>query len=168
MNKPSIERLRETLLLNPESGELFHKETRSWYAKKGVRAGHVGPKGYRVVNIDRKPAKAHHIVFALTHGRWPEGQIDHINGNRDDNRPCNLREATPSQNAMNRGLQPNNKSGHKGIFWNAAAQRWVVTVTTCGKPTANRFRTLDEAISARAKMVRERHREFANPEGRRA
>jgi hypothetical protein len=66
----------------------------------GPITNHAG-KVYWHIQIDGKKIKRSHIVFCLTHGRWPVGQIDHINGDSADDRASNLREATPTQNAWN-------------------------------------------------------------------
>ena len=59
--------------------------------------------------------------------------IDHINGNTLDNRSCNLREATISQNEMNSKTQKNNKSGFKGVYWSKHNKKWEVRITINGK-----------------------------------
>lgn len=104
MNRPAVDRLLE--LFSHEGGRLFwqwfnryHPDT---YQKEAgsVRIGRHG-QGRWVVKIGGRPYWRAHIVFAMTHGRWPEGQIDHINGNALDDRPENLRDVTPTQNAWN-------------------------------------------------------------------
>ena len=62
--------------------------------------------------------------MAMTNGLWPFGEIDHVNGNRADNRLCNLREVTHQQNCMNRSKASNNKSGYVGVSWHEGAQKW--------------------------------------------
>jgi len=49
---------------------------------------------------------------------------DHINGDRLDNRRCNLRSATRAQNAVNRPKQVNNTSGFKGVTWHKRIGKW--------------------------------------------
>lgn len=51
-------------------------------------------------------------------------QVDHINGDRLDNRKCNLRICSPAQNSVNRGKNKNNKSGYKGVCWDSNAEKW--------------------------------------------
>jgi len=126
---PSCERLRELMRLDAETGKLYWTKQRRG-STSGNEVGCVGPHGYRVTSVDDVPYRAHRIVWALHTGAWPTADIDHINGVKDDNRPCNLREATPSQNAANKPLLPSNKSGFRGVSWNARRRKWRVDVTT--------------------------------------
>ncbi|MGH4944573.1 HNH endonuclease signature motif containing protein [Klebsiella pneumoniae] len=67
----------------------------------GNKAGTVDAKGYRVIKLLGTPHKAHRIIWALSHGQYPEGFIDHINGMTDDNRIGNLRVVDFVTNAQN-------------------------------------------------------------------
>jgi hypothetical protein len=65
---------------------------------------------------------------------FPNGlQVDHINGNKLDNRKCNLRLATNSQNHCNRGKQANNTSGYKGVSWHKQANKWNARIVLLGR-----------------------------------
>lgn len=58
----------------------------------------------------------HRVVWLITHNEWPKHHLDHINGDKSDNRLSNLREATPSQNGANSEISKNNSSGWKGVY----------------------------------------------------
>jgi hypothetical protein len=60
--------------------------------KAGEIAGHVKADGYRYIEIDGVEYKACDLAWLYVHGAWPIGEIQHINGNRDDNRLVNLRD----------------------------------------------------------------------------
>lgn len=110
-----IEFLRAILESDPKTGVLtWRARPRSHFKQQwtyerwkwrfeGKRAGHVGVNGYRHLNlgVELGSFKAHRIVWALAHGKWPDLTIDHINGERDDNRLENLREAPPLQQGQN-------------------------------------------------------------------
>ena len=117
---------------SPEWAGGVFQTARDWRAWNTCRAGTVagapGSGGYRYVNLtfDGKPRRmlAHRVVWALATGAWPEVEIDHRNGIRDDNRLSNLREATRSQNKHNVGLSRRNTSGLRGVSWFRAGGRW--------------------------------------------
>ena len=99
----TAERLREVLDYNPQTGELV------WLVnpprKKefiGKRAGYRHAAGYLSVGVDKEVFLAHRLAWLHVHGRWPEGQIDHINGDRSDNRIENLRDVPQQVNLQNR------------------------------------------------------------------
>jgi predicted RNase H-like HicB family nuclease len=77
-------------------------------------------------------------------------QVDHINRNRLDNRKCNLRIVTNSQNNMNVPAKKNNKLGYKGVYRSTDNNSWVACLRYEGKLVLNkRFKTLEEALKAR-------------------
>lgn len=126
-----IDQLHELFRLD-ENGFLHWNQSASG-RKKGQPAGSVNSEGYRLIGYGGNTHKAHRIIFAMTHGRWPAAEIDHINGNRDDNRPCNLREATRDQNSKNQSRYRNNTSGVPGVTWSKAHSRWRVTLQANGR-----------------------------------
>ncbi len=114
----SIGRLSDLLHYDAYSGDLFWKERSpdgNGFNEKyaGQKAGGLNPFGYRLVRIDGVKLMCHRVVWAMAYGEWPEKTIDHINGNRSDNRLQNLRLADWSQNCTNR--RPLSSSGYKGV-----------------------------------------------------
>lgn len=84
-------------------------------------------------------------------GDVPKGvDVDHINGNRLDNRRCNLRKATRSQNAINRVRRdPRNTSGYRGVTFNKPWGKWVAKIGhTTGRQHLGGFQTAEEAARA--------------------
>ena len=71
--------------------------------------------GYLTINIFRKPTQTHRLIFLYMTGEFPEYDVDHINGNRTDNRWCNLREVTRIENLHNVGLRKDNSTGYQGV-----------------------------------------------------
>jgi len=95
-------------------------------------AGSIHKTGYRHVTWMNKVHKVHRLIFLLEHGYLPK-EIDHINGDRQDNRLENLREATRSENQFNKAMCSNNTSGFRGVNWHKHSKSWVVRVCTKGK-----------------------------------
>lgn len=93
--------------LKYDNGRLIRKSN-------GDTAGWVCDRGYINLEICGKRFKAHRVVFYMHYGYMPD-YIDHINGVRHDNRIENLREATLSQNGMNKKVSPRNSLGLKGV-----------------------------------------------------
>lgn len=84
--------------------------------------------GYIYIRLGGSIYPAHRLAWLYMTGKWPENQIDHINGIKNDNRFCNLREATMSNNMMNRGIFKNNTSGFKGVSYKGKKWRARCTV----------------------------------------
>lgn len=120
----TYERAHERLRHDSESGELIWKVDFWKKVKAGKVAGDRYRNGYRRVCIDSQDYLAHRVVWLMAYGEWPEAEIDHINGVRDDNRLNNLRLATSAQNKQNVGLKSNNKSGFQGVTWFKKARTW--------------------------------------------
>lgn len=118
--------------------------------------------GYLKSTIRGKGYLAHRVIWALQTGAWPKGEIDHINGNRADNRWCNLRVVTRQENMRNQARSSRNKTGVIGIFWVAENKRWRAYISGAdGSRILGHFRTKSEAIAAR-KAAEERLGYHAN------
>lgn len=117
-----------------ETGELFWKVDRSQRVRAGDRAGHVQNNGYRVIGIGGSNYKEHRLAWILFHGVDTSMRIDHINGDRSDNRIVNLRECTNMQNNNNRGASRFSKSGYRGVTRvTCQKELWQATIRANGK-----------------------------------
>ncbi len=104
--------------------------------------------GYLSGRIFRTLYRAHRIGWLLHYGEWPTHQIDHINGDRSDNRMINLRDVAASDNRKNQRLRSDNSSGTFGVDWDKNRQKWSARI---GHKYLGRFESKDDAIAARAR-----------------
>jgi hypothetical protein len=160
---PSPEMLRKVLDYDPETGFLTWKERgvdtfkKASYALRwnrryaGMRAfTHTTTNGYKVGMVFGLVMLAHKVAFAIHHGRYPERQIDHINGDKTDNRALNLRDVSCGENAKNKPIGKRNTSGHMNITWDRVRSQWEVRVKTEKRAVfVGRFRCLNQAVAAR-------------------
>lgn len=169
--------LRQLIDYNPETGELTWRprtpdmftegdagyrrartpehKCANWNAKLAGKPAFTSftTQGYRqgtIRQIRASPLKAHRVAWAIYHGEWPDGVIDHINGDRADNRIANLRDIPQTLNLRNAKRPRNNTSGYPGISWFTQTSRWHVRVPGHnGTGHVGFFKTLDEAVAAR-------------------
>lgn len=133
MEKLTYEAVSRLLSYDPETGLLRWTVNRT----RGVKAGDVAgclwkTTGYWRVSLFGRAVGAHRIAWLLTHGVWPEQFIDHINGDPLDNRLCNLRPASNSQNQANRKVV-RTTSRIKGVTWNKHCSKWQAAIKKDGK-----------------------------------
>lgn len=141
------DRLKQLLEYNPDTGGFRWVVTKG-RAKAGAWAGATDAYGYRVIRIDGVLYKAHRLAWLYTHGKWPEGLVDHINRVPGDNRLRNLREVTQSENMHNAAR--NTKSGVPGVRWRAERNKWVAQIRVGYRHhVIGSFACKDEAIRAR-------------------
>ena len=107
-------RLKELLHYEPDTG-WFTWRIHSSMAKPGERAGGGHGLGYRSIGLDYKKYLEHTLAVLYMTGAWPTHEVDHINRDKSDNRWCNLREATRSQNGHNKGLSRRSSTGFPGV-----------------------------------------------------
>lgn len=115
--------------------------------------------GYFCVGLHKKEfhkiVKIHKLMgIHFLNNKYKEGfVIDHIDGNRTNNSISNLRWVKKSQNEINSKIGRNNKSGYKGVCFDITHNRWLSFWEENGKQKIKRFKTKEEAIEYRRKMV---------------
>lgn len=112
---PPIYAIREALEYDEYTGIVVWKVKKANRIKAGAVAGGIHADGYLKISFNNKNHMLHRMIWALHYGEWPSEQIDHINGIRTDNRLCNLRLATHSENAKNAGRVSLGVCGRKGV-----------------------------------------------------
>jgi len=151
---PSVHEIRQVLDYDTETGVFLFKD--------GSPAGHLCPKGYRIIRIYGRNYRAGRLAFKLAIGHDPEHEVDHINGNRSDDKAWNLRDATRSENNRNHRLRRDNASGFKGVSMEKRTGRYRALITAGGKQQSlGYFETAEQAHKAYATAAFEMHKGFA-------
>ena len=128
-----VERIRNVLAYNAETGELVWRVTLSNRAPAGQRAGNLS-QGYRDLAVDGIRLRATTAIWLIVFGRFPRGLIDHRNGRRGDDWLLNLREATYQENARNVRRHFDNHSGFKGVtFHHGRSRPWQARIFIAGR-----------------------------------
>ena len=155
----TAERLRELFAYDSSTGLFTRKVSTTNRVKVGDVAGSPNQKGYINIMVDGRLYPAHRLAWLYEHGIWPQGQIDHINGVKADNRIANLREATNGQNKQNmRSARADNGSGLLGVRWHDRDQRWHARIMLDGKAKhLGSFGSSEEAQAAYLAAKRELH-----------
>lgn len=167
MAHPTQARVREYFNYDPATGDLIVRERPrdefdpASYARHLKRVGK--PSGcfreYWKVCVDGEYFLSHKIIWLHIFGEWityPDFEIDHVNGDRSDNRIGNLRKVTKSMNQRNGSMRVNNSSGVIGVNWVTSKRRWVARIWDGPHHRfLGQFKNLGDAAVARAKAERE-------------
>ena len=113
------ERLKE--LFDYQDGTFIRRSTGAQIV------ANFGVKRYLRVFVDGKPRSLHRMIYLWHHGHLPK-TLDHIDGDRANNKIENLREATQQQNCLNRKHHSNSKSPYKNVYWHQAMNKWTVVM----------------------------------------
>lgn len=134
--------LTKVLDCNSETGEFIWKISPSRNIKVGTRAGIVNKTGYsysyRLISINNIRYKAGRLAwfYHYHYGEWPSDEtprIDHINGNRPDDRIVNLRQVTDEQNSRNQKVRSTNTSERTGVQFHKPRGKWIAVIRNNGK-----------------------------------
>ena len=162
------ERLKEVFDYIVDTGELRWRVSRdSGFRKGAIKAGTLSgcvckSTGYLIIDYNKRKYKAHRLVWIYVNGVIPDGLlIDHVDGDKTNNRVSNLRLCTPQDNVRNTGIRKDNTSGYKGVSWSVQKQRWVAQTSVNGKKQhLGYYLTEEKAVSAYEKFCLETHGEF--------
>lgn len=149
----TAQRLRSLLTYDPDAGTFTWRVDRGGGARHGDIAGSSDQTGYVRIWIDRNRYLAHRLAWLYVHGEWPKHHLDHKNRDRSDNRISNLRQASPTQNAINRKLP-------QGVH--PVGNRFQARISVDGdRRHLGCFSTPEAAHAAYVAALRDLHGEFA-------
>lgn len=157
---PSPTRLNEVMNYDRDTGIVIYRAATSSRTKVGAVAGCLRPDGYLAIKVDGYRTLLHRAVIAMTSGEWPKGVVDHINGDRSDNRLCNLRVVSHMGNIQNqrRPQKSNKTSGLLGASWHQPSQKWQSKISVnCVITHLGLFDTPEEAHGAYVEAKRRIH-----------
>ncbi len=158
MPELAYDRLHEVLNYDPTTGIFTWKIKTAKCTQIGAVAGCIEKRiGYTTIGVDRRIHRAHRLAWFYMTGKWPVKFIDHINGQKSDNRFENLREVFEDGNSQNiRKPNKRNKSGFMGVI--RFQNKWRASVTVQRKTRRiGDYNTPEEAHQAYLKAKREYH-----------
>jgi hypothetical protein len=155
----TLEEARQHLNFDPDTGIFRWNKAKGRHVNAGDVAGSVHKSGYRRIGICGALVYAHRLAWLMHYGEEPADMIDHLNGNRDDNRIANLRDANAMINSQNSPRRkPNRSSGLVGVFADANEATWSVQITFMGKAVrTGSFATIEEAHERYLELKRRLH-----------
>lgn len=157
----TAERLREVLHYDSETGAFTWNIALSNRAPVGTAAGSKSRHtGYTSISVDGALFRAHRLAWLYMTGEWPERFVDHINGDRSDNRWCNLRAADGTLNQQNlRAARGDTHSGMLGVYrTDKKSSPWRASINIDGKDKhLGNFATKEDAHRAYLDAKRAEH-----------
>lgn len=147
MIEMDLDYVRSVLRYDPETGDLIRIKINCHPHLVGKLATQLHRSGYLRVRMQTRAFTAHRVCWAMCYGEWPEKQVDHINGDRTDNRICNLRLADNSENQQNRPSKSWGITGLRGVT--VKKGRFISRIKVDGKFThIGTFDTAEQAHAA--------------------
>lgn len=148
MSDLTADYLRHLLHYDPLTGIWTWINPRSSKLRPGDRAGSIQTKGYLYIKIDGRSYIAARLAFLYMTGELPKDEVDHINRVQSDDRWENLRQATRSQNNLNRDYT--GASGQKGVYRHSQNNRWIAQYD---RIYIGSYPTVEEATAARDAFI---------------
>lgn len=162
MAKLAATRVRELLTYDPLTGIFRWRAWRAGRAKAGTIAGSLDSSGYRQIRVDGRLYLAHRLAWLYVHGRFPRGDLDHWDLDRDNNALENLRPCNQSENNANTRVRSDNVLGRKGVTYDSDRKRYRARIRKRGRIYhLGWFTKIEDAAAAYAVAANLYYRKFA-------
>ena len=153
--------VKKLFYYDAESGMLIWRNGNGRNVKPWQQVKAPNGNGYYTAKINGKSYLVHRLAWLYMTGEMPINDIDHINGIVIDNRLCNLRQATASENLKNARIRNDNKSGEKGVCFDINRKKWMASASLNGKNKfLGRFDNLQDASDAYQSFAKLHHGDF--------
>lgn len=160
MRTMTQERLKEVFDYVESTGSLVWRVRTGGTSVPGRQAGTFDERGYIRIGVDGGIYRAHRLIWMYVHGVWPSGEIDHLDGDKSNNRLENLRDVTRSINQQNlRNPHKRGGSGSLGVSEHRETGKWRSRIWVDGKnKSLGLYKSKDEAHAAYVTAKRELHK----------
>lgn len=155
----NIEQAKKHIVYDPKTGLVKWVDNKKNRKIVGWFCGYDHGNGYKQISVFGSRIFVHRLAWAFVYGEHPNGIIDHINGNRSDNRIGNLRCVSDLENNQNI-VKPTkaSKTGVRGVHFSSRRNRWIAQITVNGKNShLGCFMNLEEAKQAYMKAKKQFH-----------
>lgn len=161
VNDITYDQLVASVTYDAQAG-VFYRASSLGGVSIGSIAGGLHANGYVMMNVSKRKVLAHRMAWLWVYGYLPNAEIDHINGNKADNRISNLRIASRCENQMNVAITVANTSGIKGVCYNKLASKWQAYIQANNKRHyLGLFSSKENAAEAYRVAEKQLHGEFA-------
>lgn len=157
--RPTADIVRRIFWYDEFTGNLIYRQRIARNVHPGLIAGRINVNGYRDICVDERSYRAHRIIWLYKTGRWPAGVIDHIDGDRLNNRWCNLRDVSPAINVQNqRRASKRSSTGFLGVYYHERSRGFIARIFINGiRHQLGVFRTKEAAHDAYVLAKRRLH-----------
>ena len=143
------EELKKIFIYDYDTG-IFKRISKRCGTSIDGKVGNVMPCGYLRIKVNGKLYLAHRLVFLYVNGKFPDKEVDHIDGVRLNNKWLNLREVSKNDNLINKGIYSNSSSGITGVNWHKQHRKWAAIICINGKRKhLGLFNEIEEAKKCR-------------------
>ena len=157
-DKATEDQIHKKLVYFPDTGGVEWNENAIHISRKGKRAGMLSEQGYYRISVNGKLLFAHRIAWFLYHGQWPLWEIDHIDGDRTNNKIENLRDVSKNINQWNRKARKSNTTGFVGVSFSKLHNKYRAQIQVRGKNKhVGLYMSPEEAYVAYCEKKRELH-----------